>query len=87
MTLNALIKKLLAIQETHGRCRVSVDKSSFRDNRETDGCVILPIDGVDARWIVDADDDGGTAVNKDGTERGRTTVILFGDCYEQEQKP
>lgn len=83
MTLNRLCKILNALRAEHGRCRVSVAKESFRDNRENDGCTILMVDGVDVRWINDADDDGGMAVNKDGSERGRTTVILFGDMYER----
>jgi hypothetical protein len=83
MTLNRLITLLQKQQPTHGRCRVSIAKHSFVDNRENDGCTILMVHGVDVRWIVDADDDGGSAVNKDGSERGRTTVILFGDNYEK----
>jgi hypothetical protein len=38
---------------------------------------------VDVQWINDADDDGGLAFNQDGTERGRTTVILGGCAYEK----
>lgn len=83
MTLNRLCQILEKLRAEHGRCRVSVAKDSFRDNRENDGCTILMVNGVDVRWIQDADDDGGLAFNKDGTEHGRTTVILFGDCYER----
>lgn len=83
MTLNRLCKILNALRAEHGHCRVSVDKSSFQDNRESDGCTVLMVHGADVRWINDADDDGGIAVNKDGSERGRTTVILFGDSYER----
>jgi hypothetical protein len=83
MTLNRLCKILEELRAENGRCRVSIAKESFRDNRENDGCTILMVYGVDVRWINDADDDGGTAVNKDGSERGRTTVILFGDSYER----
>jgi hypothetical protein len=83
MTLNRLCEILNKLRAEHGRCRVSVDKSSFVDNRENDGCVILMIHGADVRWIQDADEDGGMAFNKDGSERGRTTVILFGDAYER----
>lgn len=83
MTLNNLHKILgRLIENGHGRCRVSVAKESFRDNRENDGCTILPVAGVDVRWIVDVDDDGGTAFNKDGTERGGTTIIFGGSSYE-----
>lgn len=83
MTLNKFIKILTALQPQYGRCCVSVDKLSFRDNREEDGVTILTVNGVDVRWINDADDDGGWVVNKDGTERGQNTVIIHGDCYER----
>ena len=83
MTLNQLHKLLgKLIDEGLGRRDVCIDKESFRDNRESDGCVILPVCKVDAYWVPQADDDGGTATNKDGSERGRTTVILGGSCYQ-----
>lgn len=88
MTLNQLQKRIAKlIEQGYGRCRVSVDKPSFRDNREGDGCVILPICGVDSEWIVDIDDDGGTATNKDGSERGRTTVIFYGESTRSTADP
>lgn len=83
MTLNQLkkhIDKLVA--KGAGRYRVSVAKESFRDNREADGCTILPVEHVDTDWIPDADDDGGTATNKDGTVRGRWIVVLGGASYD-----
>lgn len=84
MTVNQLHKALSAlIAKGAGRRRVSIAKDSFRDNREVDGCTILPVEFVDTDWIVDADDDGGLAINKDGTERGRWTVILGGSCYDK----
>lgn len=85
MTLNKLHKILgKLIEQGHGRHRVSVDKQSFRDNREGDfSTMMLPVEVVDVQWINDADDDGGLAVNKDGTERGRMTVILGGSSYEK----
>lgn len=83
MTLNKLHKLLCDLIDLgHGRKQVCIAKESFRDNRESDGCTILPVCAVDTDWIVQADDDGGTATNKDGTERGRWTVILGGASYE-----
>lgn len=82
MTLNQLHKQLTKlIEQGHGRRQVAIAKESFHDNRESDGCTILPVCKVDTDWIVQADDDGGTAFNKDGTERGRWTVILGGSRY------
>lgn len=84
MTLNQLQKQIAKlIEQGHGRKQVCVDKTSFRDNRESDGCTILPVCEVDTDWIPDADDDGGAAFNKDGTERGRWLVILGGSSYEK----
>lgn len=84
MTLNKLHKTLgKLIEQGLGRCRVSIEKDSFRDNRENDGVTILPVEEIDVQWINDADDDGGLAINKDGTERGRTLVILGGCSYER----
>jgi hypothetical protein len=66
------------IEHGHGRALVAVDKDSFRDNRESDGCTILPLSGFKVYPVPQADDDGGTTVNKDGTERYRKTCVLFG---------
>ena len=86
MTLNQLHKRLGAlIEQGCGRHRVAIDKASFVDNRESDGCTILPVMAIEDVWIPDADDDGGTAVNKDGTERGRCTVVLGGCMYDRKE--
>lgn len=83
MTLNQLHKALgKLIANGHGRRQVFVDKTSFKDNRESDGCTILPLSAVDLQWVALADDDGGTAFRKDGTERGSTLVVLGGTSYE-----
>jgi hypothetical protein len=80
MTLNQLQKRIARlIEQGYGRRRVAVDKPSFRNNCEADGCVILPVIGLGVEWIPDSDDDGGCATNKDGSERGRLTVVIFGD--------
>lgn len=83
MTLNNLYKRLgKLIEQGHGRRRVSIHKETFHDNRENDGCVILPICEVYTQWIPDVDDDGFLATNKDGSERGRVTVIFGGSSAE-----
>ncbi len=68
--------KLIALG--HGRRHVTVAKDTFTDNRESDGCTILPVVGLGIKTIRLADDDGGTAVNKDGSERFSTVLILAG---------
>jgi len=85
MTVAALHKKLgELIDAGHGRKPVCVNKPTFYDRCEQDGANILAVHGVDGpRWIYTADDDGGTKINKDGTEAGKRLVILFGcakDC-------
>lgn len=79
MTLNQFYKRLgKLIVEGHGREHVTVAKHTFTDNRESDGCTILPVVGMGIRTINRADDDGGCARNKDGTFRYMTVLILAG---------
>jgi len=83
VTLNQLHKQLgKLIEKGHGRRGVCVAKESFQHPLESDGCTILPIEHIDVRWIANADDDGGTKENKDGTESGSTRVIIAGSTYE-----
>lgn len=80
MTINQL-HKLLAklIAQGHGRKAVYVDKWSYRDNRESDGCVILPVSIARMQTYMLLDDDGGCWENKDGTERTRKSLVLLGE--------
>lgn len=83
MTIIKLHKLLAAlIEQGHGRKPVCIDKCTFTDPRESDGPMILPVCALDLKWVNDADDDGGIAVNKDGTERGHMTLVLGGGSYE-----
>lgn len=82
MTVIKLHKLLAAlIAQGHGRKPVHIDKPTFRDNCESDGCVILPVCALDLRWINETDGDGGIVTNADGTERGRMTLVLGGSSY------
>lgn len=85
MTTVAKLHKQLGklIEQGHGRKPVLVNKPSFHDAREDDGCVLLEIFGIEGpRWIPMADDDGGTKWNADGTESGKRVVVLFGNLGE-----
>lgn len=85
MSTVARLHKLLGalIDQGHGRKPVLVNKETFYDPREDDGCVLLKIFGVEGpRWICTADDDGGVKVNKDGTEAGSQVVVLYGCLHE-----
>lgn len=81
MTLNQLHKLLTKlIAQGHGRRSVQVDKGSYRHNLEADGCVILPVDRAAMHTYRILNDDGGTHINADGTERQRTSLVLIGDA-------
>lgn len=79
-TVSALHKALgKLIEEGQGRKIVCVDKESFQHPCEGDGsAVILELAGLGIKWVQMADDDGGIKVNKDGTESGRTFLVLAG---------
>ncbi|WP_417070765.1 hypothetical protein [Niveibacterium terrae] len=79
--LHKLLGKL--IEQGHGRKPVRIDKSSFRHPLEDEGICIIDVTSVSGpTWIPMADDDGGTAWNADGSERGRYMVILAGEGKE-----
>lgn len=81
MTVNQLHKLLTKlIAQGHGRKAVYVDKASYRDNRESDGCVILPVYRGAMHTYRLFDDDGGIAYDSKGTERQRTSLVLIGDA-------
>ena len=68
------------IEQGHGRKPVWIDKHTFRHPCEADGCTVLPVAGMEVAWVPMADDDGGTAYNRDGTEKGRVALVLAGDA-------
>ena len=68
------------IDEGHGRKPVCVNKESFQHNCEDDGAVVLELSGMGIQWVPWIDDDGGTKWNKDGSESGRTILVLAGDA-------
>jgi len=62
----------------YGRRIVCVNKESFRHNLESDGCVILDVNGLGIQTIPLIDDDGGTKWNRDGSEACMTVLVLAG---------
>lgn len=79
MTVNQLYKRLGKLIECgYGIVTVSVAKETFKDNRENDGCTILQLEGLGVRRINLADDDGGTKINKDGSEASKLVCMLVG---------
>lgn len=87
MTLNRLHKQLSElIAQGLGRRQVCIDKASFTDNLEGNGCVILPMCRVDTALITQIDGDSWAITNKDGSERERLTIILGGASYTQSKE-
>lgn len=80
MTVGKLHKLLgQLVDQGHARKPVCINKNTFRHPLEDDGAVILGVEAVTGpKWIGNADDDGFTKENADGTESGRMTVILEG---------
>lgn len=80
ITVAALHKKLSALLAAgHERKPVCIDKSTFHHPLEQDGAVVLNVETVcNPTFIPYADDDGGTKINKDGSESGRYVVLLKG---------
>lgn len=81
MTVSRLHKQLSElIAAGHGRKPVCINKRTFKNRLEDEGVVIMPVARVSGPvFIPTSDDDGGSQLNRDGTEAGRQTVILFGD--------
>lgn len=77
MTLNKLAKMIQRlIDEGHGRENVCVDKDSLFDGNNS--WSVCRIESLQSECVHVADDDGGTAINKDGSERMMQCVILKG---------
>ena len=81
MTVAALHKRLgELVAAGHGRKPVLINKNTFTHPLESDGCVMLPVVEVQGpAWMGVMDDDGGTKWNKDGSEFGKTVVVLSGE--------
>lgn len=76
-TLHALLGQI--IEKGHGHKPVCIDKSTFQHALEEDGAVILDVVCISGpRFIPHTSDDGGTKFCVDGSESGRSTVVLHG---------
>jgi len=70
------------IAQGHGRKPACVSKDTFTHNCESDGVTILDVCTAKVKWIPWCDDDGGQALNKDGTEHGKNVLVLGGAASE-----
>lgn len=78
-TVNRLHKELgKLIDKGHGRKIVCVNKDSFQHNCESDGCVILDVQGLGIKTVPVIADDGGTKRLSNGTEACMTVLVLAG---------
>lgn len=79
MTVARLHKQLSEmVQSGQGWMKVAVNKRSFYHPLESDGAVILDVESASHEWVPLTDDDGGTAMRKDGTERGSMRLVIDG---------
>lgn len=78
--LHKLLGKL--IDKGMGRREVLVSKDTFTDNREADGCTLLPIEGLVTHAHTIMDGDSFTITNRDGSERIQVSVLLYGASGE-----
>jgi hypothetical protein len=76
--LHNLLGKMIANGE--GRRPVCISKTTFTHPCEGDGATILNVQDAFLQMVSQADDDGGTKVNKDGSEAMRGCLVLVGDC-------
>lgn len=76
----ARLHKMLGelVESGQGRRPVCVNKATFWHPLESDGAVILEATEAKAETITMCDDDGGTATNKDGTEKTRKVFVIGG---------
>ena len=80
MTVNQLYVKLEKLMKRgYKRREVCIRKDTFSHRLEDEAVVILPVVDVGVMTYGIADDDGSAKINKDGSERQRTGVVLFGE--------
>lgn len=75
----AKLHKLLgkAVRDGHGRAACTIYKSTFRHN--LDEVEIHDISGVNVQLVYQCDDDGGTKINRDGSESMRMNAVFYGN--------
>lgn len=80
----AKLHKILGkmIEDGFGRRAVLINKETFQHNLEDDGVVMLDICGAVPHTGTYLDEDGCTAVRKDGSECTMRCVLLFGTSGE-----
>lgn len=77
--------RLLATLPKGTRVPVVVDKSTFHNNCEDDGVVILDVESATLERIEMADGDGFFDLRRDGSVRTRKCLVLRGASREPPQ--
>lgn len=86
MTISKLHQRLgKMIANGAGRRLVCVSKTTFTHPCEGDGCTILDVQDAFLQMIPQSDGDGGTKINKDGSESMRGCLVLVGEDYKESQ--
>jgi hypothetical protein len=78
MTAKQLVKQLNKIISTHGNLQICADHETLKARLGglKNDCAIVDVADLNFAWIYIADDDGGIALNKNGTEKMRQCFIL-----------
>ena len=77
ITVNQLYKMMGELIESgEGRRQVCIDKTTFAHNCESDGCVILQVDGCRVQDVIQMQDD--SFIDDTGNEHYKRCVVLFG---------
>lgn len=75
------------IENGAGRRPVCVSKTTFTHPCEGDGATILNVQDAFLQMIPQSDDDGGTKINKDGSESMRGCLVLVGTIINPQSSP
>lgn len=85
MTITKLYELLhRLVRQGHGSMAVCIDKDTFRHNCEADGVTILDIQRAEIVAHTMDDGDGCAIINRDGSERLRSSLVLTGDSAVSE---
>lgn len=81
MTVGRLHKLLTKmIEQGHSRACCTIYKNTFAHN--LDEVCIHEIRGVNVELVVQCDDDGGSKINRDGSEAYRLNAVFYGASGE-----
>lgn len=86
MTITQLIKRLESLRKKHGNVHVGVNRDDIEKALNGVGNIV-DLEFATDQYVLKCDGDGFTEHNKDGTERGRTMVVLAHNNYWVDEQP